>query len=511
MHEKLFSMMARRAVIIPTSDIYNPIAGFYDYAPIGLLIKRKIIDIWREIFLKEDGFLEIDGKTLLPEIALKASGHVDHFNDPLTECKKCHKRFRADHLIEDAMKIDASHMVQEEMTKAITENNIKCTSCGGDLDDVKPFNMMFKTSVGAVEGSAGTVYLRPETAQNIFMCFPKIFNTYGAKLPMGIGQVGRSYRNEIAPRQGLIRVREFEQMELEYFFDPSEDDSALLEVVKDIVIPLQTREQQRRKENFDLVSLGDAYKNGDIPVRTIAYFMAKEQRLLNALGIMNFRMRHLMEDETPHYSGGNYDVEIPTKFGWIEVISLAYRTNYDLARHKEFSGKNLEVTHNDKRVLAHVVEPSIGLDRLFWCTLEHAFVEDKGRGWDWLNLPPRIAPYDVYILPLMKKDKMPEKAKEIYAQLLHMFDVYYDASGSVGRRYAKADEIGVPYCVTVDYQTLEDDTVTVRFRNDGKQVRIPLDILPSELLRFKYNGTVEGAKSGFPLVTEQPGNAMESA
>ncbi|MCX8200324.1 MAG: glycine--tRNA ligase [Candidatus Micrarchaeota archaeon] len=510
MHEKLFNMMARRAVIIPTSEIYNPIAGFYDYGPVGLLIKRKIVDMWREIFIKEDGFLEIDGSTLLPEIALKASGHVDHFNDPLTECRKCHRRYRADHLLEEAKKIDASHMTNEQMTAAIRENGIKCSVCAGELDEVKPFNMMFKTSVGAVDGSSITLYLRPETAQNIFMDFNKLFNTHGAKLPLGIGQVGRSYRNEISPRQGLIRVREFEQMEVEFFFDPSEDDSQYLEQVKDIVVPLQTREQQRRKENFDFVSLGSAYENGDIPVRTVAYFMAKEQKLLNALGIMNFRFRHLMEDETPHYSGGNFDVEIPTKFGWVEVISLAYRTNYDLARHKEFSGKNLEVTFNNKKVLAHVVEPSIGLGRLFWCALEHAYVEDKERGWDWLNLPPRIAPYDAYILPLMKKDNLPEKAKEVYAQLLTMFDVYYDASGSIGRRYAKADEIGVPYCVTIDYQTLEDETVTVRFRNDGKQARIPLDILASELMRFKYNGTVEGAKSGLPLIqVQQPKDEEE--
>ncbi len=509
MHEKLFNMMARRAVIVPTSDIYNPIAGFYDYGPIGLAIKRRIVDAWREIFLKEDGFLEIDGSTLLPEIALKASGHVDHFNDPLIECTKCHRRYRADHLIEDAKKVDASHMTNEEMDRAIAENGIKCTACSGDLDMVKPFNMMFKSTVGAVDGTAGTIYLRPETAQNIFMDFNKIFNTHGAKLPMGIGQVGRSYRNEIAPRQGLIRVREFEQMELEYFFDPSEDDSASLEQVKDIIVPLQTREQQRKKENFDLVSLGDAYKNGDVPLRTVAYFMAKEQKLLNAVGIMNFRMRHLMEDETPHYSGGNFDVEIPTKFGWVEVISLAYRTNYDLARHKEFSGKNLEVTYNDKKVLAHVIEPSIGLGRLFWCALEHAFVEDKDRGWDWLNLPPRIAPYDAYILPLMKRDGMPEKAKEIYKSLLPMFELYYDASGSVGRRYAKADEIGVPFCITIDYQTLEDGTVTVRFRNDGKQARVPVDVLAGELNRLKLNGMVEGTKSGLALVIEQPKEPMK--
>ncbi|MGC9057752.1 MAG: His/Gly/Thr/Pro-type tRNA ligase C-terminal domain-containing protein, partial [Candidatus Micrarchaeia archaeon] len=320
------------------------------------------------------------------------------------------------------------------------------------------------------------------------------------RLPLGIGQVGRAYRNEIAPRQGLIRVREFEQMELEYFFDPESDDSVLLEKVKDVIIPLQTRQQQREGKNFELVSLGIAYKTGDIPLKTLAYFIEKEQRLLNSLGIMNFRVRHLMEDETPHYSGGNFDVEIPTKFGWVEVISLAYRTNYDLARHKEFSGKNLEVTVDGKKVLPHVVEPSIGLGRLFWCTLEHAYCEDKERGWDWLNLPPRIAPYDAYVLPLMKKDGLHEAAYKIYQNLCKNLDLYYDVSGSVGRRYARADEVGVPYCITVDYQTIEDNTVTVRFRNDAKQVRIGIDKIYDSIRRWKYNAVVEASKSGFDVV-----------
>ncbi len=497
MHEKLYNVLIKRAFIIPTSEIYNSIAGFYDYGPIGASIKNRIISLWREIFLKEDGFLEIDGSTILPEIALKASGHVDNFNDPLVECLSCKRRFRADHLIKEALQVDASHMSIDELTKTLSESGLQCPECGGKLSEVKPFNMMFSTYVGAVGGTAS--YMRPETAQNIFMCFNKIFNTYGAKLPMGIGQVGRSYRNEISPRQALIRVREFTQMELEYFFDPDNEGESL-EKVKDTVVPLQTRQQQRDGKDFDPVSLGDAYANGDIPLKTMAYFMAKEKRLLNSVGITNFRMRYLMEDETPHYSGGNYDVEIPTKFGWVEVMSLAYRTNYDLARHKEFSGKNLEVTVESKKVLPHVIEPSIGLDRLFWCALEHAYVEDKERGWDWLNLPPRIAPYDVYVLPLMKKDGLGEKAMELSKDLMVMFDIYYNESGSIGKRYAKADEIGVPYCITVDYDTLQNNTVTVRFRNDAKQVRVPIDQLCGRLGQWKYNSVVEASKSGLDII-----------
>ncbi len=498
MHEKLYNLLLRRTVIIPTGEIYNPVAGFYDYGPIGTLIKRKIVDLWREIFLKEDGFFEIDGSTILQEDILRASGHVDHFNDPMVECKSCKKRFRADHLVEDVKKIDASRMSKEELEEQLKD--VKCPACGGELGPVKMFNLMFKLEIGSTGGK--TAYLRPETAQNIFTDFLKIFKVHGSKLPFGIGQVGRAYRNEIAPRQALVRVREFEQMELEYFFDPRADDSYMLEGVKDVVVPLQTRKMQREGDkDFDMVSLGDAYENGDIPIKTMAYFMAKEQELLHALGIANFRFRHLMEEETPHYSGGNYDVEIPTKFGWIEVISLAYRTNYDLMKHQESSGKSMEVVADDgQKIVPHVVEPSIGLGRLFWSTLEHAYRHDPERGWDWLDLPPRVAPFDVYVLPLMKKEPLMEKAKEVRKLLLAFYDVYMDKTGSIGKRYARADEIGVPYCVTVDFQTLEDNTVTVRFRNDGKQVRIALDQLCSKLGHWKYNGIVKGSESGLDVI-----------
>ncbi len=498
MHEKLHKLLIRRAMIIPTSEIYNPVAGFYDYGPIAVNIKRKVVDLWRQIFIEKDGFLEIDGATVLQEIALKASGHVDNFNDPMTECQKCHKRFRVDHLVEDALGIDASHMSISELGKVIAEKNVICPSCGAKLGQVKPFNLMFETQIGPVDGI--TAYLRPETAQNIFMNFNKIFNAFGAKLPMGIGQVGRAYRNEISPRQSLIRVREFHQMELEYFFDPEEDDSIMLEKAKNVQVPMQTRQMQREGKSFALVTLGDAYKEGYIPAKTMAYFMAKERELLNALGIRDFRIRHLMEDETPHYSGGNFDVEIATKFGWVEVMSLAYRTNYDLVRHSKFSGKNLQVTVNDKKVMPHVIEPSIGLGRLLWCVLEHAYVEDKERGWDWLNLPPKIAPYDICVLPLMKNSDLVRKAKEICDNLKPLLDVSYEQSGSIGKRYAKADEIGVPYCATVDYQTLEDNTVTIRFRNDGKQIRIPIGNLAENIRRWKLNGIVEASKSGYELL-----------
>lgn len=498
MHEKLYNMLIRRAVIIPTSEIYNPIAGFYDYGPIAVNIKRRIIELWRQIFIKNDGFLEIDGSTVLQEVVLKASGHIDNFNDPMTECTKCHRRYRADHLVEDALGIDASHMSMENLNKIISEKDVRCVACGAKLEEVKPFNLMFETRIGSVDGV--TAYLRPETAQNIFMDFSKIFNMFGAKLPMGIGQVGRAYRNEISPRQALIRVREFEQMELEYFFNPEDDDTELLEIVKDIQVPMQTRKMQREGRNFELVSLANAYKDGYIPVRAMAYFMAKERELLNALGITNFRIRHLMEDETPHYSGGNFDIEIATKFGWVEVMSLAYRTNYDLARHSKFSGKNLQVTINDKKIMPHVIEPSIGLGRLLWCTLEQAYVEDKERGWDWLNLPPKIAPFDAYVFPLMKKENLVLKSKEVCNNLKQVLDISYEQSGSVGKRYAKADEIGVPYCITIDYQTLDDDTVTVRFRNDGRQVRIPLNKVADSIRRWKLNGVVEGSKSGLSVL-----------
>lgn len=488
MHEKLYNLMTRRTFIIPSAEIYGAVAGFYDYGPVGFKIKKKIENLWRNIFVKTDNCLEIDGATILPEKVFQASGHTSNFDDPMIECFSCKRRHRADHIIKDKLKLETDGKGIPYMDKVIKENKIKCPTCGGDLGDVKPFNLMFKLEVGSLAGSYA--YLRPETAQNIFINFNRIFNAHGAKLPMGIAQVGRSYRNEISPRNAIIRTREFTQMEIEMFFDPESDLSEFYNKVKDFTLPYHSREMQNNEKEHEEVTIETIYKNENTnPL--VLYYMAKEHILLRTCGIKEYRMRHLTPEETAHYSAGNYDVEIKTDFGYVEVISLANRTDYDLKKHGEHSGKKIEVIDDatGRRFTPHVIEPSMGLDRLFWCSLEHAYMEDKERGWDWLDLPPIIAPYDVYVLPLMKKDNLPEKAKEI-CDLLREFDVYYDQSGTVGKRYAKADEIGVPYCVTIDYDTFDDESVTVRFRNDGQQKRIKIKELKSELEKWKREGKV---------------------
>ena len=488
MHEKLYNLMTRRTIIIPSAEIYGQIAGFYEYGPAGFRIKKKIENVWRNLFVKRDNCLEIDGATILPEKVFQASGHTSNFDDPMIECFNCKKRHRADHIIKDKLNIETEGKEIQYMNEIIKENKVKCPACGGELGEVKPFNLMFKLEVGSLAGSYA--YLRPETAQNIFINFNRIFNSHGAKLPMGIAQVGKAYRNEISPRNAIIRTREFTQMEVEMFFDPESDLNEYYNKVKEIIIPYHSRKAQEKEKEHEERSIESINKEEKIN-SLILYYMAKEHILLRTCGIKEYRMRHLTKEETAHYSAGNYDVEIKTDFGFVEVMSLANRTNYDLTKHGEHSGKKFEVLDDatGRKFMPHVIEPSIGLDRLFWCSLEHAYVEDKKRGWDWLDLPPIIAPYDVYVLPLMKRDNLPEKAKEI-CELLRELDVYYDQSGTVGKRYAKADEIGVPYCVTIDYETFDDESVTVRFRNDGQQMRVKISELKGKIEEWKREGKV---------------------
>jgi len=488
MHEKLYNLMTRRAIIVPSAEIYKQIAGFYDYGPTGFKIKKKIENLWRNTFVKTDNCLEIDGSNILPEKVFQASGHASNFDDPMIECLNCKKRHRADHLIKEKLNIETEGKEIKYMDEIIKENKVKCPYCGGDLNEVKPFSLMFKLEVGSLAGNYA--YLRPETAQNIFINFNRIFNSHGAKLPMGIAQVGKAYRNEISPRNALIRTREFTQMEVEMFFDPEGNYNEYYEIVKNLYIPFQSRKMQEEGKKHEEKTIESIMKEEKFHP-FVLYYIGKEHLLLRMCGIKEYRMRHLMPEETAHYSAGNYDVEIKTDFGYTEVMSLANRTDYDLTNHSKESGKKMEVIDdsNGRKFIPHVVEPSIGLDRLFWCSLEHAYIEDKERGWDWLDLPPIIAPYDVYVLPLMKKDKLPEKAKEI-CELLRDFDVYYDQSGTVGKRYAKADEIGVPYCITIDYETFDDESVTVRFRNDGQQIRIKISELKDKLNEWKREGKV---------------------
>jgi glycyl-tRNA synthetase len=490
----LMDVAIRRSILMPSSEIYGSPAGFFDYGPIGCAIKRKLENLWREEMLVKEGFHEIETSLLLPESVLKASGHMDNFSDPIVSCRKCNARFRADHLLADIPEIAKSGiktegMAPEALTALIRKHKVACPNDSGELSEVSRFNMMFKTAIGA--GEERLAYCRPETAQGIFLDYSRIVKNYGSRLPIGIGQVGQSFRNEISPRQGLVRVREFTQMELEYFFNPSDQSYPGFEAVKGELLVFELEDGSVRE-----LSLSQSISEGIVPNQIMAYFLWKQEQLYLAAGVprAKFRFRKIPKDDTPHYSRGNIDMVVETSYGWIETTGTAYRTDYDLSSHAKHSGADLSVFVEDekKKVVAHVVEPSMGVGRMLWCVLEHAFREKSiGKDWEWFDFPPAIAPYHAWIFPLMRKDGMGEKAREVESLLrAGGLSVYCQESGSIGKRYARADEVGVPYCITVDYDTLKDGTVTLRFRNDGKQVRLPISELCAKVMDFARAGKV---------------------
>lgn len=494
--EKIMSIAKRRGFVWPSSEIYGGISGMFDYGPAGVALKRKLEDYWREFFVKGEGnIFEIDSSLIMHEKVWKASGHLDSFIDPLTQCKKCNSFYRADNLIEETLGEFVEGLKPEELTKKIVENNIKCPKCKGELGEVKIFNLMLSSNVGPVQGSIA--YLRPETAQGTFVNFKNILNSTRAKLPFGIAQIGSSYRNEISPRQWLIRLREFRQMEIEYFFNPSSAIKLEEEFLKSKV-PIVTREEQGKK-NPKAVELAakEFVKKGIVPNEIVAYFLAKEFLWYQSLGVSKeaLRFRHMKSEETPHYSKGNFDMEIKFDFGWKEVVGNAYRTDHDLSSHAKISGEDFSVVEDGKKIVPHVVEPSFGLDRTIYAVLLYCYREGKDRGWEWFEFPAKIAPYTVAVFPLVSKDKIPEKAEEVFSLIKKDFDVFYDESGSIGKRYARADEIGTPFAVTVDYDTLKDKSVTIRDRNTTKQVRVKIEKL-KEILSKLVNQEIKFEKAG---------------
>ena len=496
--DRLMDVAIRRSFLIPSSEIYGSPAGFYDYGAVGTAIKHKIENLWRSEMLQKEGFHEIETTLIVAEAVLKASGHAENFADPLVTCSNCKQKFRADHLIEDnkdAKKdgVHAAGLPPQKLTELIKKYAVQCPQCKKPtLSDVGWFNMMFRTNIGPIDGN--TAYFRPETAQGIFLDFARIIRNYGSKLPIGIGQVGRSARNEISPRQGLIRMREFTQMELEYFFNPVDQTYPRFKKI--------AHHKARFVEGATPpheVSYGEAVSSSLVPNEIMAYFLYKQWEFYRAVGIPAGKMffRKMPKEETPHYSKGNVDLEVETSYGSIETTGTAYRTDYDLSQHAKASGADLSVFDEatKQKIVPHVVEPSMGVDRLFWCVLEHTFREKtKEKDWEWFDFPPCIAPYHAWIFPLMKKDGMDEKAKEIEEQLREAgLTVYYQDSGSIGRRYARADEIGVPYCITIDYDTLDEKsdkhgTVTVRFRNDGVQIRLKITELAEKIAHYAKEG-----------------------
>ncbi|MDI6643070.1 MAG: glycine--tRNA ligase [Candidatus Hodarchaeaceae archaeon] len=500
-HEEVMELAKRRGFIWPSFEIYGGVGGFYDFGPLGTILKNKIIQKWREFYVIGEGFFEIDSPSVMPEEVLKASGHVDHFVDAMVECKKCGTAFRTADLAREQTGKDIEGMSKEEMEQFIGKNRVRCPDCGGELGKIFDFNAMFRTTIGP--GSKRVAYLRPETAQGIFIDFKRLQRYARGKLPFGVVQIGKGYRNEISPRQGVIRLREFTMAEAEVFFDPEDPHHPKFSNCADEKIRLWRAEDEvEGREKLTEVTAEQAVKKKFVCNELMAYYLVLTKKFLCELGIPEnaIRFREQTPGQRAHYSSETWDAEVDTaRFGWVEVTGLAYRTDYDLSRHAEFSKEDLTIFRADKKrkVLCHVIEPSYGIDRPLYCMLEHAYTTDGKR--KYLRLKKELAPIEVGVFPHLNRDGMPEKALEVHRSLKSKgFMSEYDDAGSIGRRYARADEIGIPYCVTIDHQTLKDGTATIRDRDTAAQVRVALAELPS-ILRSLICGEVQLGEVGEPV------------
>ena len=576
-NEKVNELARRRGFLWPAFELYGGAAGFYDYGPLGAPLKRRIEDIWRQFFVIQEGFAEIEAPTIGVEGIFQASGHLSGFSDPLTGCKECKEIYRADHLIKHIVEVPDA-LSNEDIYKCIRENEIGCPECGGELSEVYEFNLMFKTMIGPGNKMAG--YLRPETAQGMFINFPRLLRYFRDSLPFAAVQIGKSFRNEISPRQGVIRLREFTQAEAEIFIDPRDKTHPRFDEVKNIRMKFYSQAAQERGEPEEM-TFGEAAGRGIIAHQTLAYYVARTYQFLLAVGVApdKMRFRQHKSDEMAHYAADCWDAEVfLDRLGWIEVVGVADRTDYDLKAHTaqskvnlsvfvnfdepikrqklvvkpdfkalgpRFKGKakavgealkalgpeelkgdkirvvvdgetieiesslvsceSVEVEVRGEEIIPHVIEPSFGIDRILYTVLDHSYYEDAvdGETRAVLRFHPAVAPIEVAVLPLMDREELVLPAKKIQEELRGLgLRVDYDTSGSIGRRYRRNDEIGTPYEVTVDYETLEQGTVTIRDRDSMLQIRVPLGQVADKLqallckgLKFEEAGAmVEPAK-----------------
>jgi glycyl-tRNA synthetase len=467
-YDDVMKLALERGFYFPSCEIYpDAQAGFWDYGPLGAGFKNKFIELWRRELVRRDGMLEIDGSQIMSKNVFLASGHLSSFNDPIVRCSKCGSIFRADRFVAEKIEENVpERMDDSDIDALIAKHGLKCSRCKGDLGKVSRFNMMFKVSIGP---NAEEAYLRPETCQTIFVDFPRIFKVMRGKLPLGIAQVGKSFRNEIAPRQSLLRLREFYQAEIEVFCNPRRlNELDRFNEVKDTILRIYDGNAIQE------LTCEQAVNNDVIPNKLICYYLALLSEFYSKTGIdmKRTRFRKLGDDEKAFYATTAFDFEVETTTGWLELVACNYRSDYDLGGHAKISKQNMEVLDVDGKVLPHIFELSMGIDRSLYCILEHSLVDDKSNDRLLLKLKPYLAPIQVGIFPLVTKDGLAEKALHIFAGIKKNFDAVYDESGSIGRRYRRLDESGVPFGVTIDRQTLEDDTVTVRERDSMQQVRI---------------------------------------
>jgi len=487
----LVSFAKRRGFVFQSSEIYGGISGFWDYGPLGVELKNNIKKLWWDKFVRfRQDVVGMDGAIITHPKVWKASGHIDGFKDFVLKCTKCNHQFRADHLIEKVLKIPTEGFSAKKIDSLISKHKILCTECKkGKLSETKVFNPMFTTSIGSIQDDASTAYLRPETAQLIFPNFTNIVDTTRQKLPFGIAQIGRAFRNEISVRNFIFRNREFEQMEIEYFVHPDKvKDCPFLNELKKIEFNFLSSADQQKNNKPKKISAESLAKK---KLPWLAYWTAKiYDWYVTDLGINpnNLRIREHLDEELAHYASGCYDIEYNFPFGWKELNGIADRGDYDLSKHNTFSGKRLAIFDEEQKkwiVPCVAAEPSLGVERTFMMILLDAFTVEKTKTEDrrFLKLKPKLAPIQLAIFPLMKKDKLPKKAKQIFDSLSNKYICQYDETGSIGKRYRRMDEIGCPYCITIDYETIEDDTVTVRTRDSMKQSRVKIDEL-DKVLKF---------------------------
>jgi glycyl-tRNA synthetase len=541
--QEILSLCKRRGFLWPSYDMYGGLAGMYDFGPLGVALKNNIEDHWRSLYVLREGFMELACPLVSPEPVFKASGHLDTFSDMYVECTKCGETFRADHLAKDLHENPAT-LDEASLGRLLQGNGVKCPSCKGELTEPKRFNLMFKTMVGAGNAKAG--YLRPETAQGMFVNFQQVYRLGREKLPVGAVQIGTSFRNEISPRQGLVRLREFHQMEAELFVDPDDKTWPRFDSVRNETLLLLTNAGETKE-----LTLEQAVRDKVIVNEVLAYFMWLTYRFALDVGVDPRRMRFRQHERTEmaHYASDCWDLEAELGYGWIELVGVADRGCYDLSAHMSHSGADLtafekfdepreveqeavkvkfdvmgkmfkgdtkmvadalssmpvdslkgeqEVTVHaggstfqvpsecfevvvkkekvtGRKFVPHVIEPAYGVDRIVYAVLEHAYSKSQKDDGDYvtLKLKGTMAPFKAGVFPLMARDGLDEIASEIHAFLsasgMHS---YYDDAGSIGRRYARMDEVGTPCCITVDYQSKEDGTVTIRDRDSSKQRRV---------------------------------------
>lgn len=481
--EEIASFCKKKGFVYPSGDIYGGIAGFFDFGPLGVEMVNNIKQLWWKGFVQDrDDMHGIDGSIVTHPGVWKASGHVDNFMDLLLTCSKCKEKIRADHFIEDELDIPADGMKAEKINELVEENNLKCPKCQSEFQKVNDFNLMFTTTVGPKADSDNVSYLRPETAQLIFANFKYVMDNARAKLPFGIAQIGKAFRNEISPRDFIFRAREFEQMEIEYFIHPDKaDECPYVEECYETEFNILSAESQESGKNEMIKITGkEALDKGIIKTPWHAFWLHKAIGFFTDHGCNpdNFRLRQHVETEKSHYALDTWDVDYKFPFGWKELTGAANRTDFDLQQHIKHSKKDLSVYDEEskQKIVPHVVaEPSFGVGRAFFVFMMEAYNEDKERGNTVLNFHPKIAPVKFAVFPLINKLK--DEAMELYTKLKPIANCTYDRGGSVGRRYARADEAGIPFCITYDFDSKEKGIVTIRDRDSTEQKTVKIEDL----------------------------------